>query len=269
MGAGAKNEAIRLTEAANALIAALDEGRPVSDDDHVRMVRLLEHGLSRRVDHRIRQLHLDTPAWSGLRPERVAAIAALEPGLAVLMGSHPDGFVRQAAVEGARSWLASADGSPPARPPVGLTRMLAQRALDAIPPVGQAARQAVAELFATESEPDHRGRMRNGVERAAREIVAQTRSVVVCPDLVIAALDLFDTHVGRYSITGTPDHHRHTLREVDRREQVLAELGALLPQLTGEASRSAAVRLIDFYQRSLTPVRPADGLASDLDPNPG
>ncbi len=267
MGAGAKQEAIRLVSAANDLITSLDTAEPVAPDHRDRMARLLDHGMSRRVDHRIRQLHLDASAWSGLRPDRVEALSANEPGMLVVLGSHPDGQIRQASVELARSSLVPTDGSPRRKPPVGLTRMLAQRALDATPQVSAAARGAVAALFAEELMSEHRGRLPNGVERAAREIVAQTRSVTACPELVTAALDLFDSRTGRYSTTGVPDHHRHTLQEVDRREQVLAELQALLPDLTSEAAREIGRRLVDFYRRSLTPIRPDDH-GSRSDPGP-
>ncbi len=258
MGAGAKSEAIRLVESANQLIESADAGTVLDEMHRDRVVRALDHGLSRRVDHRIRQTHGLAPAWFELAVERVGSLAEADPGMVVVLGSHPNGHVREAAVRLARPWITPTDPTLTRKAPVGITRMLAQRALDPTPPVRAAAIELVAELFAHEMNPSYRGRMPTGVERAAREIVAQTRSVVLCPELVDSALDLFACRIGRYSIDGVRDHHQHTLQEVDRREQVLNELRRLLPDLTAPASIDAANRLVDFYQRSMRPVRAGD-----------
>ncbi len=258
MGAGAKSEAIRLVMSANELICGAADGLEVDDTHRERIVRALDHGISRRVDHRIRQTHTDAPAWYDLGAEQVTALVATDPGMVVVLGSHPNGRVREAAVRLARSWIAPTDPATTRKPPAGVTRMLAQRALDATPPVRTAAIELVAELFAHEMNPAFRGRMPTGVERAAREIVAQTKSVTLCPELVDAALDLFACRIGRYSVDGVRDHHQHTLQEVDRREQVLGELRRLVPELTDEASIAAANRLVDFYERSMRPVRAGD-----------
>lgn len=263
MGAGAKNEAIRLTAAATVMIesvltgsvrtTSVVDGEAVSDDGAARIARLFDHGISRRVDHRIRQLRSDSTAWTELDVDRVSELVASERGMLVLSGSHPNGRVRQRAIELAASLLAPADGVDTIRPPVGVTRMLAQRALDPVPQVSGSAIEVLAVIFATELASERGGRMPNGIERGAREIVAQTRSVIECPELVDAALDLFDNRAGRYVTTGVRDHHRHTLQEVDRRTQLLEGLQVMLPELGDDASRATAARLLDFYARSLVP----------------
>lgn len=255
MGAGAKSEAIRLTSAANDLIERFEAGEPLTDVLTDRMARLHDHGISRRVDHRIRQLSTQPAAWSAISAEQVGPVASLAPGMLVLLGSHPNGHVRQVAVEIATARLLPADSSVGRKAPVGLTRMLARRALDPTPQVREASQSALALLFANELTFADGTRMPNGIERATREIVAQTRSVTVCSHLVDAALDLFDSRVGRYSVDGVRDHHQHTLQEVDRRAQVLGELEVMLPRLDDEAALATGTRLADFYRRSLRPVR--------------
>ncbi len=258
MGAGAKSEAIRLVESANQLIASVGDGASVAEAHHERASRALDHGLSRRVDHRIRQTHIDAPAWDDVTLEQIDALVATDPGLLVILGSHPNGRIREAAIRGSASWINPDERETTRKPPAGVTGMLAHRALDATPPVRDAAVELVAELFAHEMNPEFRGRMPTGVERAAREIVAQTKAVILCPRLVDAALDLFACRIGRYSVAGVRDHHQHTLQEVDRRGQVLDELRRVVPDLTDEFSIAAAARLLDFYERSLRPVRAGD-----------
>lgn len=261
MGAGAKNEAIRLTAAAAALIDSLDGGPALTDDDASRLARLFDHGMSRRVDQRIRKLSSAGAGWVGIDVDRLSALVAHEPAMVVLAGAHPNGRVRQRAVELAAALISPTEGDPPARPPVGVARMLALRSLDPVPQIRAIAVDALERLFAAELASGREGRMLNGTERAAREIVAQVRSVTACPQLVSAALDLFEQRTGRYVINGVRDHHRRTLHEIDRRSQLLVELEAMAPQLTDETTRSVAARLVDFYQRSLLP------LAAD-DPSP-
>ncbi len=260
MGAGAKSEAVRLALVADQTIESIVVGRQVDDEVKRKVARLLDHGISRRVDHRIRQVRPEPNAWTDVTADRVAGVVAVEPGMVVLLGSHRSGHVRQAAVELATSWIidpATAEADPPERrkPAAGVARMLAQRSFDPAPPVSDAARSLVATLFSLEQNSGYQGRMPTGVERAAREVVGQSRSVSACPELVMAALDLFETRVGRYSAGGARDHHRHTLQEVDRRAQVLAELEKLIPELEDPESIAASARLVDFYQRSLQPVR--------------
>ncbi|MEZ5379583.1 MAG: hypothetical protein R2733_23990 [Acidimicrobiales bacterium] len=264
MGAGAKSEAIRLVESANQLIVAASSGGDVADAHTERIRRALDHGLSRRVDHRVRETHIEAPGWYDLTADEVDGLVANEAGMLVVLGSHPNGRIREAAVHLAQPIVEPTD--PNARkPPAGVTRMLAQRSLDPTPPVREAAISLVAALFRNELRPEFSGRMPTGVERAAREIVAQSRAVVRCPQLVEAALDLFACRIGRYSVDGVRDHHQHTLTEVDRREQVLAELRRLVTTLDDEAQIAAGNRLIEFYERSLRPVR-ADDEGAVIDP---
>ncbi len=258
MGTGAKSEAIRLTAVGNDVIELVERGEPLNELLEDLTSRLLEHGLSRRVDHRIRQLSSPPAAWSALTHDRVPSIAETVPGMIVLLGSHPNGRVRQAAVERASGLLFTPEGGVGRKAPVGLTRMLARRALDATPQVQTAAESTVAALFANEATFAHGTRMPNGIERATREIVAQTKSLSVCPQLVDAALDLFDSRTGRYSLDDVRDHHQHTLQEVDRRKQVLAELESMLPGIDDEAVHATGVRLADFYRQSMRPVRRTD-----------
>lgn len=258
MGAGAKGEAIRLVSSANALIEASVSGAIVEDGHAERIVRAHDHGISRRVDHRIRQTTIDAAAWFGLDSDRVEGLVAGDPGIVVILGSHPNGRVREAAVRAARPWILPENPDSARKPPAGITRMLAHRSLDVAPPVRETAIELVAALFERELNPEFSGRMPTGVERAAREIVGQTKSVFLCPQLVEDALDLFECRIGRYSVAGVRDHHQHTLQEVDRREQVLGELQRTVPDLTDDASIATAARLVQFYERSLRPVRAGD-----------
>lgn len=254
MGAGAKSESIRLITAAIEVIESLKSSTDEADDAATRVDRLLDHGISRRVDHRLRQHKLDNNPWAEFEVGTAETTAAARPGMLVLLGSHPNGHVRQEAVRlGAAVVAAAADSGTDVKVLPGLARMLAQRSLDAIAPVREPAIQAVATLFATEMASDNDGRMPTSVERAGRELLATTRCVVECPALVESALDLFAARVGRYSNNGVRDHHRHNLKEVDRRAQVLAELQRLRETLTDGPQAQAADRLIAFYDASMRP----------------
>ncbi|MBT8240561.1 MAG: hypothetical protein KJN63_04980, partial [Acidimicrobiia bacterium] len=68
---------------------------------------------------------------------------------------------------------------------------------------------------------------------------------------VVLALTLFETRTARWRRDRGRDHHERTLREIDRRSQVLAHLRRLVPTLDDSASREAAARLIEFYEHSL------------------
>lgn len=257
MGAGAKGEAIRLVSSANELIVSTD-GEAVDEGHRERVVRAHDHGISRRVDHRIRQTNIEAPSWFDLDSDRVEGLVSADPGMLVILGSHPNGRIRETAVRAAAPWIMPTDPGTTRKPPAGITRMLAHRSLDVAPQVREAAVELVAALFERELNPEFSGRMPTGVERAAREIVGQTKAVILCPQLVDAALELFACRIGRYSVVGVRDHHQHTLQEVDRREQVLGELRKVAAELTEDASIASAARLVDFYERSLRPVRAGD-----------
>jgi hypothetical protein len=89
------------------------------------------------------------------------------------------------------------------------------------------------------------------VNRAAKGIVASADSVMLCPDLVILALTLFEARTARWRRDRGRDHHERTLREIDRRSQVLAHLRQITPTLGEDVSREAAAQLIEFYEHSL------------------
>lgn len=271
MGAGAKSEAIRLIGAAITILDG-EDAEPTDDDLYAdtdtdeedgpsryeaavaRIDRLLDHGISRRVDHRVRQHKLDNNRWADFEASAAAEAIADRPGMAVLLGSHPSGYVRQEAVRLAHETIAAAT-KPESEVKVfpGLSRMLSQRSLDAISQVQEPAVAAVASLFEAEAAADNTGRMPTFVERACRELIATTRCVIDCPELVLAALGLFDSRVGRYSNNGVRDHHRHNLKEVDRRAQLLSELERLRPTLDAHTSQQAADRLVAFYEASMRP----------------
>ncbi len=270
MGAGAKSEAIRLTAAAIEILGARADENPAGDDavhneTVARVDRLLEHGISRRVDHRVRQRQLANNPWADLAVAAAEDAVAATPGMLVLLGSHPNGYIRQEAVrlataalvEAAKTDPAPTDSGASSKVLPGVTRMLAQRALDSSPQVRSAASEAVRLLFVNELASDNTGRMPTNVERAGRELLAHVRCVVEWPGLVETALDLFDNRVGRYSNNGVRDHHRHNLREVDRRSQLLADLRKLRPTIEESVPQHAADRLIDFYERSMHPTQAA------------
>lgn len=254
MGAGAKSESIRLIGAAIEVVEALESGGDASVEAEARVDRVLDHGISRRVDHRLRQHKVENNPWADLKVAAAASAVEARPGMAVVLGSHPNGHVRQEAVRLAAITVDTAsDPDNEVRVSPGLAGMLSQRALDPVPPVRELATAAVAALFATEAASDNTGRMPTSVERAGRELLATTRCITECPELTIAALDLFASRVGRYSNNGVRDHHRHNLKEVDRRSQVLTELARLRPTLNVEAQTQAADRLIAFYDESMHP----------------
>ncbi len=248
MGGGAKNEAVRLIGSANAVLTEIDGGEPADGEHHNRIGRLLDHGISHRVDHQIRQRDTRETAWSLVEPTDVARLADAEPNMLVVLGSHKSGYVRQEAARLGRPIVE--DGN--ARP--GVTRMLAQRALEAIPDIRAVGADGVAALFAMELASENTGRLPTAVERAAREITEHTKCAHLCPELVTTALDLFERRVGRYSNNGSRDHHRHNLKEVDRREQILSEVRRTADELEGDAL-AVGQRLIAFYEASMTPTR--------------
>ncbi len=247
MGGGARSEAIRLIGSAVAVLAELEGGDSAEPEHHNRIGRLTDHGISRRVDHQIRQRDTGDSAWSSVEVADIARIAEADQNLLVVLGSHKSGYIRQ---EAARLGIAIVE-SGSARP--GITRMLAQRALDSIPDIRTVGADGVAALFAMELSSDNEGRLPTAVERGAREITEHTKSPELCPELVMNALDLFEQRVGRYSNNGSRDHHRHNLKEVDRREQILSELRRTHDQLEDERAITAGQRLIAFYEASMTP----------------
>lgn len=254
MGAGAKSESIRLIGAAIEVIEALASGDGAGTEAEARVDRVLDHGISRRVDHRLRQHKVTNNPWADFEVNTTEAAVAARPGMAVVLGSHPNGHVRQEAVRlGAITVTTASSADNEVKVLPGLAGMLSQRALDPVPPVQEPAIAAVAELFANEAASDNTGRMPTSVERAGRELLATTRCITECPALTVAALDLFASRVGRYSNNGVRDHHRHNLKEVDRRAQVLTELERLRPTLVEEAHTNAADRLIAFYDESMQP----------------
>lgn len=260
MGAGAKSEAIRLVESANQVLGATSV-RDLDAEPSVhrtRMEHAFDHGLTRRVDQRVRQTKIEAPHWFALTAEGAEAAIDADRSLVVVLGSHPDGHVRAAATRAGADRLANPHPDETRKPSAGVTGMLAHRAIDPVPAVRELAIEAVSTLFAGELHPDFKGRMPTGVERAAREMVAQAKALSLCPGLVGQALDLFDCRVGRYSNDGVRDHHRHSLKEVDRRGQLLDELQRLVPTLDDPGAVEVGARLVDFYQRSMRPVRAGD-----------
>ncbi len=250
VGSGAKAEAERLVASASAVISEIAGDGAAPSEHKNRIGRLIDHGISRRVDSQIRQRSKPGSAWAGLEATAVEALAEAEPNLLVMIGSHPSGYVRQ---EAARLALPIVDAGDP-RP--GIARLLSQRALDAIPSVREVARAGVEAMFAAELARTDEGWMPRGTERGAREIVEQVRCVELCPELVDTALDLFASRTGRYALSkGVFDHHRHNRKEVDRRAQLLADLQKISSDLDPGPQQAAAHRLIDFYEASLTPVR--------------
>lgn len=254
MGAGAKSEAIRLISAAIEVIEGIASGEEPDDEITTRIDRVLDHGVSRRVDHRLRQHKADNNVWADFDVAQIESALAARPGLAVVLGSHPNGYVREEAVRlAAKTVDAAAEADSDVKVLPGLAQMLSQRALDPVPTVQARAIDAVAALMATEASSDNTGRLPTAVERACRELVGTTKCIGAYPQLVGQALDLFALRVGRYSNNGIRDHHRHNLKEVDRRTQLLTELEHLRPALTDETAQHAADRLIEFYQASMRP----------------
>ncbi len=239
VGAGPRNEAKRLVTEGAEIVKAVAAGEGI---DRPRVLRLVEHGITRNVDTQVRQVAGTSDVWDTVGPDQVQALVAVNPGMEVLLGAHRNGYVRQTVLE-----RRSGEVLP------GIARMLAQRAVDGIPPVRALAQQHIAALFSAEIAEVNDGRMPTNVEKAARELVGLTRSVTLCPTELLQALNLFSTRVGRYSRHGARDHHRHDLRETDRRAQLLDDVQLMLTTLTEPAEIEAATQLITFYEASLVP----------------
>jgi len=239
VGAGPRNEAKKLIGLVDVFVRT---GSYAEEGDHARIERLEEHGLTRNVDMQLRQVVGVGPDWDALAPECVVELVEQNRGLEVLLGSHRSGHVREAVV--------TSHSEPPLP---GVARMLAQRAIDGVPTVAEAAQSSLHRLFQDELASGNDGRMPTNVEKAARELVGLTKSVTLCPTQLLEAVELFNARVGRYSRRGARDHHRHDLRETDRRSQLLIDLHALSRHLEDAQATRAVEALIDFYERSMVP----------------
>ncbi len=105
--------------------------------DDPRFVQMAYSGISARVDGEIRKRTVTDGPWAELTAERARSLALEQPGLAVLFACHPDGFVRQAAVELACQWLRSP----------GAAQIVALRTTDPVPAIREIAIAAVGELL--------------------------------------------------------------------------------------------------------------------------
>jgi hypothetical protein len=236
---GAQNKARQLAELADSVIAQHRDGEDPDVPDAIRFVA--PHGLTRSVDREVRRFRAEETAWGDLDPDVAGELARLDPGLVVLFGAHRNGYVREAMMD-----IASSLTHVP-----GVVSMLAYRTVDRVPPVRESAQETIRSLFEAELQNDAGGVMPTVVNRAAKGVVASPDSVIECPDLVILALKLFETRTARWRRDRGRDHHERTLREVDRRSQVLDHLRRLTPPLDNDASREATSQLIEFYEHSL------------------
>lgn len=239
MTSGAQKKARQLAELAGDVITRHTSGMDPAVPDAVRFVA--PHGLTRSVDREVRRFRADGTPWGNLDPGVACDLAPLDPGLVVLLGAHRNGYVREAMMA-----LAAELTHIP-----GVVSMLAYRTVDRVPPVRDSAQTAIRSLFEAELENEAGDVMPTVVNRAAKGVVASPDSVVYCPDLVLLALQLFETRSARWRRDRGRDHHERTLREIDRRSQVLDHLRELAPTLDNDASREAAAQLIEFYRHSL------------------
>lgn len=239
MTSGAQSKAQRLVDAANEVLA---ERLGIGTAEVPGVIGFLgAHGINRSVDREVRRLRVDGTPWGDLNAETARTVAALDVGLVVLLGAHRSGYVREAIVQAA----ADLTHVP------GVVSMLALRCVDRVPPVRDTAQQSMRLLFETELDGQSDGVMTTVVNRAAKGIVVSPDSVIHCPDLVVMALKLFETRTPRWRRDRGRDHHERTLKEIDRRSQVLDHLRHLEPTLHEEASREACAQLIQFYHHSL------------------
>ncbi|MFW2381722.1 MAG: hypothetical protein ACN4GZ_08195 [Acidimicrobiales bacterium] len=239
MTSGAKNKAHQLAEAAGGLI----EQRRNGDDGEVpaSLSYLAAHGINRGVDREVRRLRMDGTPWGDLDPDTARPLVEIDPGLVVLLGAHRNGYVREVVVQHA--------GDLTHIP--GVVSMLAFRCVDRVPPISESAQASLRSLLAVALDGNSEEPMTTVINRAAKGIVVSPDSVIHCPDLVVMALKLFETRAPRWRRDRGRDHHERTLKEVDRRSQVLEHLRHIEATLDDDASRAACTQLIEFYEHSL------------------
>lgn len=240
MATSKKDRSARLIVLAERAILAGGSGAVMDDP---RFAQLAFSGISARVDGEIRKRVVTEGPWAELTAERVRGVALERPGLAVLFACHPDGFVRQAALERACQWLQSP----------GAAQIIALRTIDPVPAIREMARAAIGTLL---SDPDgawDAGVPPSNVVAAARQIVGTAKCLDTCPEIVTAALDLVPA---RYT-NGFPSRSD---REVHRREQTLRHLQER-PVPDDPAQVEATRRMIEWYRQSLEaePLAEGDG----------
>jgi hypothetical protein len=236
---GAQNKARQLAELAGEVISRHRRGEDPDVPDALRF--LAPHGLTRSADREVRRFRAEGTPWGDLDPVVARELALRDPGLVVLFGAHRNGYVREAMMDVATDLTHVP----------GVVSMLAYRTVDRVPPVRETARKSIRLLFETELDNESDGVMPTVINRAAKGVVVSPDSVIHCPELVVMALKLFETRTPRWRRDRGRDHHERTLKEVDRRSQVLEHLRHLEPTLDAEASQEACSGLIGFYHRSL------------------
>ena len=230
MAASKKDRAARLIVLAEHAIT--DEASGAVMDDP-RWVQLAYSGISARVDGEIRKHPVTEGPWAELTAERVRGFAYEQPGLAVLFACHPDGFVRQAAVEIACEWLHSP----------GAAQIVALRTTDPVPAIREIARTAVGELLGGFGPPSGGEVLPTNVTAAARQITGTARCLDTCPQIVDLALDLVPAQY-------TNGYPSRSDREVHRREQTLRHLQDR-PVPEDPLQAAATARMTEWYRRSL------------------
>ena len=202
---------------------------------------LAAHGTNRSVDKQVRQRVKVADCWKDLSPEQAIELADVHLGMLVLLGSHRNGYVREAIVQ-----IAATKIDCP-----GVVTMLAQRTVDQVPPIRDVSQGAIAELFASEADGEVGSEMPAIITRAAQGVVSAAESVEYCPALVLSALELFATRTGKYRRDRGRDHHIRTLRELDRRSQLLDHLRRDAATHETPEAQQASAALIEFYEHSL------------------
>lgn len=202
---------------------------------------LAAHGTNRSVDKQIRQRTNVDDRWKDLTPEKGVELANTHLGMVVLLGCHRNGYVRQAVVE-----LAKAHIDCP-----GVVSMLAQRTVDPVPPIREAAQAAIADLLSSDAIGEEGGEMPAIITRATQGVISSAESVEFCPALVLRSLELFATRTGKFRKDRGRDHHVRTLRDLDRRSQMLAHLRRSADDLEEPLAQQASAALIEFYEHSL------------------
>lgn len=202
---------------------------------------LAAHGTNRSVDKQIRQRVKVADCWKDLAPEQAVELTKTHLGMVVLLGSHRNGYIREAVVE-----IAATNIDCP-----GVVTMLAQRIVDQVPPIRDVSQTAIAELFASDAVGEDGGEMPAIITRAVQGVVSAAESVEYCPSLVLSSLALYETRTGKYRRDRGRDHHVRTLRDMDRRFQLLAHLRRNAETLTDPEAQKASAALIEFYEHSL------------------
>ncbi len=238
MATSKKDRAARLITLAEHVITDGGAG-PVMNDP--RIGQMAFSGISARVDAQIRKREVTEGPWADLMPDAARSLADASAGVAVLFACHPDGHVRQVAVEAANRWLASP----------GAAQIVALRTIDPVPPIHELAQASIGALLgeqalAREGSADA-GVLPTNAAAAARQITTMTKCLDRCPDIAITALNLVPAHY-------TNGYPGKSDREVHRREQTLRHLLTLDLTLGGpdDPVRAEAIeRMIDWYRAPL------------------